>query len=147
MNVRRYNPNDRLAVLELLALNTPEYFDVSEKKDLEFYLENEIEDYYVVSNDNKIIGAGGINYFTSEKYARISWDFIHPEMQGKGIGRLLTEYRLKQINLHPEIDKVIVRTSQHVYKFYEKLNFNLFKITPDFWAIGYDLYEMEQKNN
>jgi ribosomal-protein-alanine N-acetyltransferase len=146
MKIRPYTPTDKLAVVKLLQLNTPAFFDASEQKDLEHYLDNEIEDYFVIEDDNAIIGAGGINYFLSENHARIAWDFISPAQQGKGIGRLLTEHRLNHLRSYPEINKIIVRTSQHVYKFYEKLNFKIIAIKPDFWAVDYDLYEMEQVN-
>ncbi len=146
MIIRPYTLKDKTEVIKLLILNTPAFFDESEQKDLEYYLDNETEDYFVVEVEHEIMGAGGINYLSKEKIARIAWDFIHPNKQGKGIGRLLTEYRLNHLKIHNEIDTVIVRTSQHVYKFYEKLNFNLTSIKPDFWAVGYDLYEMEQPN-
>lgn len=146
MNIRHYTPKDKLKVINLLQLNTPEFFDESEQKDLEHYLEHEVEDYFVIEDDNSIIGAGGINYFLKENKARIAWDFIHPEQQGKGIGRLLTTHRLNHLNSFTEVHTIIVRTSQHVYKFYEKLNFKIIDIKPDFWAPGFDLYEMEQTN-
>jgi len=147
MNIRPYISTDKTAVIKLLRLNTPAFFDETEQTDLEHYLDNEIEDYFVVEVENEIIGAGGINYFLNENTARIAWDFIHPNKQGKGIGRLLTEHRLNHLKTYTAVDTIIVRTSQHVYKFYEKLNFKLTSVKPDFWAVGYDLYEMEQENN
>ena len=146
MNIRPYTPTDKLAVVKLLQLNTPAFFDESEQIDLEHYLDNETEDYFVIESDSEIIGAGGINYFLSENHARIAWDFIHPDQHRKGTGRLLTQHRLNHLKSYPEVHKIIVRTSQHVYKFYEKLNFKIVAIKPDFWAVGYDLYEMEQTN-
>jgi ribosomal protein S18 acetylase RimI-like enzyme len=146
MKIRPYISTDKSAVIELLQLNTPTFFDKSEQKDLEHYLNNEIEDYFVIEYNNAIIGAGGINYFLSENKARIAWDFIHPNHQGKGIGRLLTQHRLNHLMSYPEVHNIIVRTSQHVYKFYEKLNFKIVIVKPNFWAVGYDLYEMEQTN-
>lgn len=147
MTIRPYTPKDKSAILNLLALNTPDYFDPSEQKDLIHYLDQEIEDYFVIEEFNEIIGSGGINYFPSERLARIAWDFVNPSQQGKGVGSLLTKHRLTHLNSNSEIDTIIVRTSQLVYKFYEKMNFNLNTVTPDYWAPGYDLYEMEQANS
>ena len=145
MKIRPYISHDREAVLELLDLNTPKFFDKAEKKDLKKYLDKEVEDYFVVEENREIIGTGGINYFSKEKTARISWDIIKPNLQGKGIGRKLTEHRISHLNKNNEIDLIVVRTTQLVYKFYEKMGFKLMKVEKDFWADGFDLYQMELK--
>ena len=41
--IREYSHADRSAVLELLQLNTPIFFSPAESKDLEYYLDHEIE--------------------------------------------------------------------------------------------------------
>ena len=144
--IRKYSHQDKTEVIELLRLNTPEYFDSSEEKDLVNYLNKEIEDYYVVVENSKIVGAGGINYFLSEKTARISWDMIKPNSQGKGIGMQLIKHRIDRIKQNNSIENIIVRTSQHAYRFYEKTGFKLEKIEKDYWAKGFDLYIMSMKN-
>lgn len=128
MEIRPYTKNDKTAVLELLRLNTPDFFDPAEEEDLIEYLDKEIEKYFVVATANgEIIGAGGINYFPEEKRARISWDIIRPDSQGKGIGKKLTGYRIDRLNRRRGIDHIIVRTSQIAYKFYEKMGFKVEK--------------------
>lgn len=44
--ISSYLKQDREQVMSLLQKNTPEFFDVLEEKDLENYLENEVEDYF-----------------------------------------------------------------------------------------------------
>ena len=112
--IREYSNKDKPKVIELLRKNTPEYFDISEENDFENYLENEIKDYYVFEENSKIIGAGGINYFTEQKVARISWDMIDPRYQGNGIGKKLTKYRINHLNSNSKIESIIVRTTQLV---------------------------------
>lgn len=146
MSIRPYISNDKAAVLELLDLNTPKYFNTSERKDFEKYLEEEIEDYFVIENNVEIIGAGGINYILQNKTARISWDMINPNLQGQGIGQNLMTHRLKHLSTQSEIETIDVRTTQLTYQFYEKMNFHLIKIEKDFWAEGFDLYHMQQEN-
>ncbi|PWJ42313.1 GNAT family N-acetyltransferase [Sediminitomix flava] len=141
--IRKYTPKDKNELLKLFRLNSPKYFDSSEEVDFEDYLEHEIEDYFIYETNNQIIGCGGINYFLEGGIARISWDIIHPEFHGKGIGKKLTENRLSIIRENKDIQKIIVRTSQIVYPFYEKMGFELEKVVKDFWAENYDLYQMK----
>lgn len=144
--IREYSNKDKPKVIELLRKNTPEYFDISEENDFENYLENEVEDYYVFEENSEIIGAGGINYFTEQKLARISWDVIDPKSQGNGIGKKLTQYRINHLNNNSNIEFIIVRTTQLVFKFYEKMGFELEKVEKDFWAKDFDLYQMKMNN-
>lgn len=144
--IRKYSNSDKIQVLNLLKLNTPKYFDPTEEEDLRHYLEEKREDYFVYEEDGKIIGAGGINYFPNEQLARISWDMVHPNSQGKGVGRQLTQYRIDYLKQQPNIHTIVVRTTQLVYKFYEKMGFELKKVEKDFWAKDFDLYLMKYKN-
>ena len=125
-------------------MNIPEYFHPSEEADFVHYLKHEVEDYFVYKHDEDIVGCGGLNYRRPDE-GIISWDIIHPEYHGRGIGRELVEHRLKFLKSKKEIDKVSVRTSQHAYKFYEKFGFKLNHIQPDGWAPGFDIYEMDTK--
>jgi [ribosomal protein S18]-alanine N-acetyltransferase len=58
----------------------------------------------------------------------------------------LTQYRINQINENPKIELIVVRTTQLVYKFYEKMGFKLEKVEKDFWAKNFDLYQMQMMN-
>ena len=141
--IREYSKKDKSRVIDLLRKNTPEYFDSSEESDFENYLESEVEDYFVCEENSKIIGAGGLNYFQKERLARISWDMIDPSYQGKGIGKKLVQYRINHLNKNSNIELIVVRTTQLVYKFYEKMGFELEKVEKDFWAKNFDLYQMK----
>lgn len=147
MIIRAYTNSDRDSVMELLRLNTPEYFAPEEKQDLIYYLDNHIESYYVAEEDGKILGCGGFNLSDDAQYMRISWDIVHPESQGKGVGSKLTQYRIDRIKEHDGIQMISVRTTQLVYKFYEKFGFQVKETAKDFWAKGFDLYRMERDVN
>ena len=95
--IRPYRQTDQQSVLNLFQSNTPEYFDFSEKVELLDYLNHKLEDYFVVEQNGVVIGSGGINYFYEEKKARLSWDIVSPQSQGKGVGTVLTHYRLNLI--------------------------------------------------
>lgn len=140
--IRPYLKKDKNALIELLNLNIPQFFDESEVSDFIEYLEKHIESYFIAEIEGKIIGCGGINYKNQQKKAIISWDIIHPDFQGKGIGKKLLLYRINEIKKNKLIETIIVRTSQHADKFYEKCGFKLEKVEKDYWAKDFDLYEM-----
>ncbi|WP_299820723.1 GNAT family N-acetyltransferase [uncultured Pontibacter sp.] len=140
--IRLYRPSDKEQLIALLRLNTPAYFAAEEEEDFKSYLDKEAEHYFVVEENCIIVGSGGINYLEEGTQARISWDIVHPAHQGKGIGRALTSFRLQEIQKNTAVQVIMVRTSQFVYKFYEKLGFELEKVEKDYWAKGYDLYQM-----
>jgi ribosomal-protein-alanine N-acetyltransferase len=141
--IRDYQPKDKAKILHLLRLNTPQYFAPAEENDLVFYLENEIEHYFVLEYANAIIGCGGINFSEDKTRGKISWDIMHPDFQGKSLGRLLLDYRLEKLKTFPDLQSISVRTSQLAYSFYEKSGFQLVEKIPDYWAQGFDLYRME----
>lgn len=146
MTIRTYNSSDKKAVLELLSSNSPKYFAVSEQKDFENYLENEIEDYFVVEENATIVASGGVNYFPKEKIARISWDIVALESHGKGIGKKLLQHRINLLKSNTDVESIVVRTSQHAYLFYQKMGFEVKEVEKNFWAQGFDLYLMQRLN-
>lgn len=129
--------------MNLIGLNTPRFFAKEEADDLSRYLDKEIELYYVLSADNKIVGCGGINFAENKTVGKISWDIIHPDFQGRSLGTLLLKHRLEVLQSIESIRKITVRTSQVAYKFYEKQGFILHEIKKDYWAEGFDMYYME----
>ncbi len=143
MVIRPYNDSDREAIVELLRLNTPEYFSRDEHNDLTDYLEEHLEYYYVVVVDDAILGCGGINLSQDGKTAMLSWDIVQPEYHGKGIGSALMKFRIQQIEKIAGVVTLSVRTSQLVYKFYEKFGLELREIVTDYWATGFDMYRLD----
>lgn len=142
MNIRPYTPEDRDAVLALLRSNTPEYFAPEEEPDLVSYLQTDSEHYFVLEADGKITASGGFNLWEEGRVARISWDMVHPEGQGKGWGSALVRYRLQQIQAIDSVETIVVRTSQLAHLFYERFGFRTQEVVKDYWAPGYDLYYM-----
>lgn len=145
ITIRAYQGKDKEAVLHLMDANTPKYFHPNERNDLIHYLDHELEDYFVVLWHEQIIGAGGLNYTLEKKRATISWGMISPDFQGRGIGKMLTEYRIQYAHEKVEVELIEVRTTQLTYEFYQKLNFKLIKTEKDFWGEGFDLYHLEQR--
>ena len=141
--IREYLTTDKEVVINLIKLNTPNFFAKEEVNDLSNYLDKGIELYYVLLVDGKVVGCGGINFAEKRTIGKISWDIIHPQHQGKSLGAQLLKYRIEKIKSINGIQKITVRTSQLAYKFYEKQGFTLKEIRKDYWAKGYDMYSME----
>ena len=141
--IQPYEKSDFAEVINLFRLNTPIFFSQEEEDDLICFLENEREQYYVVSINKEIVGCGGFNISEDKSTGIICWDIVHPNFQGKSIGRNLINYRITQIKNVKSIRKITVRTSQLVYQFYEKQGFELVEIVEDYWSKGFHLYRMD----
>ena len=140
-----YHPQDEQSLLEIFRANVPSAFSANEEFDLQRYLSEERDLYYVLQQPSgKIMGAGGINRFIDDdKSARLSWDLLHPDYQGKGFGALLVQHRLEELQKDSRIMKVMVRTSQMAAPFYQKMGFTPLSRHKDFWDKGYDMHLME----
>lgn len=143
LQIRKYAFSDREAVLNLLRINTPQYFSPAEEPDLVYYLENHAADFYILELENEIRACGGINLDEDGQTAKLSWDIVHPDFQGKGFGSELTRFRIEKMLQMDGIETISVRTSQLVYRFYERFGLGLKQVVPNYWAEGFDLYRME----
>ena len=143
INIREYALSDKNPVLNLMRLNTPEYFSMEEEKEFDHYLDYEIEEYFVITVDDKIVGCGGINYEDDNSTGIISWDMVHPEYQGRSLGSKILKHRIGILKKQKNIAQIIVRTSQLTNVYYEKHGFKLLEIVENYWADGYHLYKME----
>ena len=133
--IRAYEVRDREIVLSVMQENIPAYFAQDEMEDLKYYLDFEIEQYFVLEAEGKIVACGGVNLELEERRGVISWDIVLP--------RKLLEHRIAILKSMPDIDRITVRTSQLTYLFYQKNGFILNQIVKDYWAKDFDLYSME----
>ena len=143
VTIREYRTTDKDDVMELIRRNTPEYFAAEEEIDLSDYLDREIELYYVLVTNDRIVGCGGINFADGGTVGKISWDMVHPQYRGKSLGTRLLRHRIEKLEAMRSVRRITVRTSQLAFGFYEKRGFELKGIEKDYWAEGFDLYRME----
>ena len=143
VTIREYRTTDKDDVMELIRRNTPEYFAAEEEIDLSDYLDREIESYYVLVTNDRIVGCGGINFADGGTVGKISWDMVHPQYRGKSLGTRLLRHRIEKLEAMRSVRRITVRTSQLAFGFYEKRGFELKGIEKDYWAEGFDLYRME----
>lgn len=147
MIIRKHTDTDRERIIELLRLNTPEYFSPNEEEDLIYYLDNHADNYYVVEVDDIILGCGGFNLSEDAETGKISWDIFDPQSQGKGYGSALTKFRIQRIKEIEGVKTISVRTSQLAYRFYEKFGLEIREIVKDYWDKGFDLYRLDSDIN
>ena len=122
--IAQYSEKYLRPLLNLFNDKEPRYFDKAERSDFKNYLRNERELCFVVLVDEIAIACGGINFSTQKKYTEIiSWDIVNPNYHGLGIGKSLLLYRVQLLKQTEGIQKVVVRTSQHTYGFYQKMGF------------------------
>src|SRR5215831_4367071 len=141
--IRNYKPTDKKYLIGIFIQNTPLYFDVIEQENFEAYLKMHCKTYFVIKNNKKIAGGGGYHISEDETVGNISWNLIHPDHKGMGLGCKIVSYCLGILKETGPLKLIRVCTSQFAYKFYGKFGFEIVEIKKDFWAPGLDLYKME----
>jgi ribosomal-protein-alanine N-acetyltransferase len=143
MEIEVYSPIFKSTCEAIFKSNMPPYFAPHEFALFENFLEKNELPFWVIKDDKKILGCGGI-YFDKEKQeSRLSWGMVDLIEHGKGYGRELLHFRIDHAKKdHPSF-KVISQTSQHTYGFFEKEGFTLKYVKNDYWAEGLHLYHME----
>lgn len=142
MLIRLYQQEDQPQLISILRNNTPTYFAVEEEADFVAYLDHEIESYFVVELADRIVGCAGVNFKGDGSIGVLSWGMVHPDFQGQKIGQALLMHRIAYLKSKSTVQRIEVRTSQLVYRFFEKNGFQLLEIKKDYWAKGLDMYHM-----
>jgi ribosomal protein S18 acetylase RimI-like enzyme len=143
--IRPYSQNDRKELLAILNANVPLFFHPDEVHDFSRYLDTHADFYLVCQEDDRIQGGSGWYYHRAEKLGSVSWVFCRPDGQGKGYGTRLVEHCLALLREEKDLAKVVVRTSQLAFKFFQKFKFEVVRTEKNYWASGFDLYLMEMK--
>lgn len=141
--IRPYKPEDQQVLIALLRENTPQYFAPEEEAGFVNYLQKYAQHHYVYTEDEKVLGCAGYSWQPEKEKGMVAWFVVDPNQQGKGIGRALLNYCIDALKQVEDLKKIVVRTSQLVYPFFEKSGFVLISTEKDYWAPGFDLYYME----
>jgi len=143
--IRPYHPSDKQALLEILKLNVPTYFDLQEVAEFESYLSEYANTYLTLEHQGKIVGGAGYLLTDNDTIGHVRWIFFHPDSAGHGLGGEAMKYCLAKFRSVPTVKKLIVTTSQLAYRFFEKFGLVLIKTEKDYWGKGLDLYWMEME--
>ncbi|MDQ1089798.1 ribosomal-protein-alanine N-acetyltransferase [Siphonobacter sp. SORGH_AS 1065] len=146
MVIRTYQSADYAGCMKAFESNCPAFFADHEKELFQHFLrELEISsmNYYVVEHENQIIACAGF-YLPSEadKAAELVWGMVTRDFQREGVGKQLLVYRLRKIQEIRPGTSVLLDTTQLSFPFFEKAGFRTLKISPNFYALGLDRYDM-----
>lgn len=141
-----FSEENKKQLLEIFKQNIPTYFAIHELEEFSSNLDIMPESYLCIYSNDKLIGGIGYEMRLSNNSGRINWIFLHPTYFGKGVGKKAVLHCLKILSTQKEVKKYLVRISQLVFPFFEKLGFKTTLIQKDYWAKDLDLYEMEKDN-
>ncbi len=140
---RPYRKRDAAGCLELFRSNIPRFFAPHEGADFSDFLEREVHtcDYFVLGEDHKLLGCGGI--YVSGSVAGLCWGMVDNARHHQGLGTLLLRGRLEHlVRAYPEVREVRLDTSQHSQGFFSRFGFATTRVTPGGYAPGLDRYDM-----
>ena len=130
----------------------PLYFAEEELSLFDAFLDRDINNakrpYWIIFEDDIIVGCGGIGIneptkYTNEPHVIMCWGMVHHDYHKKGYGKVLLELRIEESKkIFPGV-KIALGTTQYTYGFFEKYGFKTVYHETDHWAKGLDLYQME----
>lgn len=152
--IREYNIIDQPRCLKIFESNCPEFFEKEELTGFKLWLNglnNHVlvyrnsgsDHYFVLEENNNVIACGG--YYVEKERPNIimAWGMVDRAFHRKGYGKQLFQYRIDEIhNSFPE-HSIILDTSQHTYKFFQKFGFTVNNIIANGYGTGLDRYDMK----
>ena len=135
MEIRRFIPQDAEAVSELIAVtmrtsNIKDYPSQLLEKAIAYLTPERLIERadwmhsYVVCDGERIVGCGSVGpYWNKEDESSLFTIFVHPEHQGKGIGRLIIE-TLEQDEFFLRAKRIEIPASITALEFYKKMGYD-----------------------
>ena len=129
--------------MDIFRSNLPIFFDPSEEVEFSQFLREGAQDFYVLSEQSSVRACGGYFVDAEENRAGLAWGMVHRDFHKTGLGKKLLAFRLRKIQADFPGIPVLLNTSQHTYKFFERSGFEVEKVTPDGYGAGLDRYDMK----
>lgn len=144
IHLRPYAEQDRTACVAMFKGNTPRYFSITELPEFEQFLAELPHPFFVIADDREeIIGCGGVTFVPDKSSAGLCWGMIRHDMHRRGLGRFLLLARLAYICKQSPTCLVTNDTSQYTCGFFERMGFQVTKVTHDYYALDLHRYDME----
>jgi [ribosomal protein S18]-alanine N-acetyltransferase len=157
--IREYSPADRQQCLAVFMSNCPRFFDPSELKLFEKWLDHQADAaspyqsptyvnsakdaYYVIEHPGHgVVGCAGYYIMRDVPEARLAWGMVLGGHHDKGYGTALYSYRKSEIEKHWPAHRITLATSQHTYPFYERMGMKMTSLTSQGFGPELDRYDM-----
>ena len=143
MEISPFKPEFKTDCLAVFKSNIPKYFAEHELEEFTTWLDTgQVDTYYVVKSEGKIVGCGGIYLDPEKNKAGFAWGMIHQDYHKQGFGKAFSEFRIKKIKEMSDLPIYLV-TSQYTYEFYRKLGFEVSTFQKEGFFEGHDKYDMK----
>lgn len=128
--------------LDVFDSNVPRFFSEAEREEFRAFLVSLPGPYFVLPEGDGFAACGGYAVDPETGVADLCWGMVRLELHGGGIGRALTEMRIRRAVADPATKQVKLNTSQHTTGFYERMGFRTVQVTPDGFGPGLDRCDM-----
>lgn len=143
LGFRPYTVGDKDVCMDIFMSNTPRYFGVEEAEDFRQFLEVPTCDYFVVTQNDKVVACGGHGFHGRKQAFVLTWGMVHADLHKHGLGKFMLAERLKKIYTDFGESLVKIETSQHSQGFFERFGFESTAVTENYFAPGIDRVDME----
>lgn len=142
--LRIYRPHHFDACLALFDGNVPAFFSAGERHDFMQFLKRHAAagHYQVIERAGEVIACAGYSISTDGTTASLCWGMVHPKLHRQGLGTMLLSARLEALRLRPDVEHVVLDTSQHTQTFYARFGFVVKRVVPDGYGAGLDRWDM-----
>lgn len=121
--------------------NVPRSFAPAERTDFAAFLAAGPDDYFVVEDAGKVVGCGGV--FIRDGAGGLCWGMVACARHRTGVDSFLLRKRLAYLAENdPQLEAVLLGTSQHGQGFFARFGFEATKVTPNAYAPGLDRVDM-----
>ena len=120
MDIRAYTVADAEGCLGLFASNEDEYFTCEERARFATFLQAPPGNYYVMEHEGVLVGCGGFAALDEPGSVTLTWEMVRRDLHGKGLGRFLLFYRLKEIGKLTGVAMVKLETPRKAAGFFSK---------------------------
>lgn len=140
-----YAPHHRAACLSIFDGNTPAFFAPEERSDFDIWLKTQdhiTTPYLVMARGEEIVACGGITAEPELRQATLVWGMVAAKFHGQGLGSILARTRLELARNVPDVERIVLSTSQHTRPFYERFGFETVRNVPNGFGPGLDRWDM-----
>jgi GNAT superfamily N-acetyltransferase len=121
----------------------PSSFTDAERPEFAAFLDALPGPYFILELDGRAVACGGYAAADNAECADLCWGMVQHELQGSGLGRLLTQARVQRIREDASFTEVALRTSNLTEAFYQRMGFVTERVTMH--GIAPDLHKCEMR--